>query len=48
MYGIVGIHALKLVVGSTGKATIQRDGLMTIAQEQFGKALLIARGGRPL
>jgi Domain of Unknown Function (DUF1206) len=42
VYGIIGILALKLAVGSSGKATTQRGALMTIAQEPFGQALLIA------
>jgi hypothetical protein len=42
VYGIVGILALKLAVGSGGKATTQRGALMTLAQEPLGKALLIA------
>ena len=42
VYGIIGILALKLAVGSGGKATTQRGALMTLAQEPFGKALLIA------
>jgi len=42
VYGIVGILALKLAVGSGGKATTQRGALQTIAGEPFGKALLIA------
>jgi Domain of Unknown Function (DUF1206) len=42
VYGIVGILALKLAVGSGGKATTQRGALMTIAHEPFGRALLIA------
>lgn len=42
VYGIVGILALKLAVGSGGRATTQRGALMTLAQEPFGKALLIA------
>ena len=42
VYGVVGILALKLAVGSSGKATNQRGALMTIAREPFGKALLIA------
>ncbi len=41
-YGIIGILALKLAVGSGGKATNQRGALKTIAQQPFGKALLIA------
>jgi hypothetical protein len=42
VYGIIGILALKLAVGSGGKATTQRGALQTIAREPFGKALLIA------
>jgi Domain of Unknown Function (DUF1206) len=42
VYGVVGILALKLAVGSGGKATTQRGALETIAHEPFGKALLIA------
>jgi hypothetical protein len=42
VYGIVGILALKLAVGSGGKATTQRGALQTIAREPFGQALLIA------
>jgi hypothetical protein len=42
VYGIVGILALKLAVGSGGKATTQREALMTLAREPFGPALLIA------
>jgi hypothetical protein len=42
VYGIVGILALKLAVGSGGKATTQRGALMTLAREPFGQALLIA------
>ncbi len=41
-YGIIGILALKLAAGSGGKATNQRGAFMTLAQQQFGKALLIA------
>jgi len=42
VYGIIGILALKLAVGSGGKATTQRGALQTIAREPFCKALLIA------
>jgi hypothetical protein len=41
VYGIIGIVALKLAVGSGGKATNQRGALETIAHEPLGKALLI-------
>jgi hypothetical protein len=42
VYSVIGILALKLAVGSGGKATTQRGALQTIAREPFGKALLIA------
>jgi Domain of Unknown Function (DUF1206) len=42
VYGIVGILALKLAVESRGKATNQQGALTTIADEPFGKALLVA------
>ena len=42
VYGIVGLLALKLAVGSGGKATTQRGAMMTLASEPFGQALLIA------
>jgi hypothetical protein len=42
VYGIVGVLALKLAVGSGGKATTQRGALQTIAHQPFGHALLIA------
>jgi hypothetical protein len=42
VYGIVGILALKLAVGSGGRATTQRGAMMTLAREPFGQALLIA------
>jgi hypothetical protein len=42
VYGIIGILALKLAVGSGGKTTTQRGAMMTLAHEPFGKALLIA------
>jgi hypothetical protein len=41
VYGIVGILALNLAVGSGGKPTTRRA-LMTLAKEPFGQALLIA------
>jgi hypothetical protein len=40
-YGVIGVLALKLAVGSGGKATNQRGALKTIANERFGQALLI-------
>jgi Domain of Unknown Function (DUF1206) len=42
VYGVIGILAIKLVVGSGGKATNQQGALQTIAQQPFGKVLLIA------
>jgi hypothetical protein len=41
-YGIIGILALKLAIGSGGKATNQQGALKTIAHQSFGQALLIA------
>jgi hypothetical protein len=41
-YGIIGILALKLAVGSGGETTNQRGALQTVAHQPFGKALLIA------
>jgi len=41
-YGIIGILALKLALGSGGETTNQRGALTTIAGQTFGKALLIA------
>jgi hypothetical protein len=41
VYAIVGILALKLAIGSGGKATTQRGALEAIAREPFGKAMLI-------
>jgi hypothetical protein len=42
VYGVIGLLAIKLAVGSGGKATNQQGALQTIAQQPFGKALLIA------
>jgi hypothetical protein len=41
-YGIVGILALALAFGWGGKTTTQRGALLTIAEQPFGKAMLIA------
>jgi hypothetical protein len=42
VYVVIGILAIKLAVGSGGKTTTQQGALQTIAQQPFGKALLIA------
>lgn len=42
IYGVVGILAVKLALGSGGKATSQQGALQTIAHQPFGEALLIA------
>lgn len=42
VYGIVGVLALKLALGSGGKATTQQGALQTLDREPFGNALLIA------
>lgn len=41
-YGIVGVLALKLALGSGGSAKSQKGALTAIAHQPFGKALLIA------
>jgi hypothetical protein len=41
-YGIVGILALQLAFGAGGKASTQRGALLTIAEQPFGRTLLIA------
>jgi hypothetical protein len=40
IYGIIGILALKLALGSGGKTTNQQGALHTIAHQPFGKVLL--------
>lgn len=42
VYGVIGILAIKLAVGAGGKATNQQGALQTIAQQPFGKVLLVA------
>ena len=42
VYGVIGVLALKLALGSGGKATSQQGALETIAKEPFGEVLLIA------
>jgi hypothetical protein len=41
VYGVVGVLALKLALGSGGEATSQQGALKTIAHEPLGKVLLI-------
>ena len=41
VYGIIGVLALKLAFGVGGKATDQKGALETVAQQPFGKVLLI-------
>ena len=41
IYAIIGILAIKLALGDGGKTTNQKGALQTIAQQPFGKALLI-------
>jgi len=41
VYGIIGILALKLAFGVGGKATDQKGALETLAQQPFGRVLLI-------
>jgi hypothetical protein len=42
VYGVIGLLALKLALGSSGKTTSQQGALQTIAGQPFGKVLLIA------
>ena len=41
IYGVIGILAVKLAIGSGGKTTSQSGALKTIAHQPFGKVLLI-------
>ena len=41
VYGIIGILALKLAIGQGGKLTNQQGALHTVAQQPFGKLLLV-------
>ena len=41
VYGIIGILALKLALGAGGKATNQQGAMRTIAEQPFGKVLLV-------
>src|SRR5205823_5514195 len=41
IYGIIGILAIKLAVGAGGKTASQQGALKTIAQQPFGRVLLI-------
>jgi hypothetical protein len=42
VYGVIGLLAIKVAVGSGGQATNQQGALQTIAQQPFGKVLLVA------
>jgi Domain of Unknown Function (DUF1206) len=42
VYAVVGILALKLALGDGGKATSQQGALKTVAEQPFGKFLLVA------
>ena len=42
IYGIIGVLAVKLAVGSGGKATDQQGAMRTLVQQPFGKVLLLA------
>jgi hypothetical protein len=42
VYGVIGLLAVKLALGSSGKTTNQQGALQTIAEQPFGKVLLIA------
>jgi hypothetical protein len=42
VYGVIGVLAIKVAVGSAGSAPNQQGALQTIARQPFGKVLLIA------
>ncbi|HEX3510225.1 MAG TPA: DUF1206 domain-containing protein [Solirubrobacteraceae bacterium] len=42
VYGIIGVLAIKLAIGAGGATTNQQGALQTVAQQPFGKALLVA------
>src|ERR1700759_862079 len=42
VYGVIGILAFKLAIGSGGKTQSQTGALQTIAHQPFGAALLVA------
>ena len=41
VFGVIGVLALKLALGSGGKTTNQQGALATIAREPFGRVLLV-------
>lgn len=41
LYGIIGVLAVKLAVGAGGKTTNQQGAMRTIAEQPFGKVLLV-------
>lgn len=41
VFGVIGLLALKLALGSGGKTTSQQGALATIAREPFGAVLLV-------
>src|SRR6478672_5539533 len=41
VFGVIGVLALKLALGSGGKATNQQGALETISKEPFGLVLLV-------
>ena len=42
VYGIIGLLALKLAIGSGGKATDQEGAMRTLAQQPLGRTMLVA------
>ena len=47
VYGIIGLLALKLAIGSGGKTTDQEGAMSTLAHQPLGRTMLVAAGGRP-
>src|SRR3954454_1733842 len=42
VYGIIGLLALKLAIGSGGKATDQEGAMRTLAHQPLGRTMLVA------
>ena len=42
VYGIIGLLALKLAIGSGGKTTDQEGAMRTLAQQPLGRTMLVA------
>ena len=47
IYGIIGLLALKLAIGSGGKTTDQQGAMRTLAQQPLGRTMLVGARDRP-